>query len=236
MAAARTAILSSSSPSSGLPWASVAMRAAGRSRSNGQRQRADSTAATVTWEERQQQQRQQTTTRMQLTALRVHAQQQTGQRVCRRRKAPSYREEPQIRSPCTQSWRRATADSAPGSLHSRRHEQSRTDQRYATIACSTRGRYEMPSVVWKLLQSRGGYGLIFEGRRRLCRTILRSLGNLQGAGCTERTKTPLIEQNRTRCATLFETRCTRDLDRGEKQTQLSTKEKLEGSSSCEPCA
>jgi hypothetical protein len=141
-AAARTAILSNSSPSSGLPWASVAIRAADR----GSESRLY--CGNSNMGEHQRRPQQQTTVGKQLTVqccAYVHSNRQFGE--CKGREAPSYREKPQIRSPCTQSFAQP-AQSTAAALQGRcafrgtnKHSQAALMLCcYARIVCSTRGR------------------------------------------------------------------------------------------------
>jgi hypothetical protein len=141
-AAARTAILSSSSPSSGLPWASVAIRAADR----GSESRLY--CGNSNMGEHQRRPQQQTAVGKQPTVqccAYVHSSRQIGE--CKGREAPSYREKPQIRSPCTQSFAQP-AQSTAAALQGRcafrgtnRHSQAALMLCcYARIVCSTRGR------------------------------------------------------------------------------------------------
>lgn len=160
-AAARTAILSNSSPSSGLPWASVAIRVAGRG------SEARLYCGNRNMGEHQRRPQQQTTVQKELMVQRcayrmrtyVHSSRQPGE--CKGRKAPSYREKPQIRSPCTQSFAQSTAAALQGRCAFRG-----TNKHSQAALCKNRpfdkGAVTIPLVLRKLLQSRGGYGLILE--------------------------------------------------------------------------
>ena len=89
----------------------------------------------------------------------VHSSRQPGE--CKGRKAPSYREKPQIRSPCTQSFAQSTAAALQGRCAFRG-----TNKHSQAALCKNRpfdkGAVTIPLVLRKLLQSRGGYGLILE--------------------------------------------------------------------------
>lgn len=135
-AAARTAILSNSSPSSGLPWASVAIRAAGRG-SESRLYCGDSNMG-----ERQRRPQQQTTVGKQLVV------QSSAARTCTATDSPASVKEERRRL-TVRSHRSGHHAHNPSHNRQRQHSriaalsEARTStarQRYARIVCSTRGR------------------------------------------------------------------------------------------------